>query len=290
VFAFSSPALADTFLIDVDAIQNDTDHPIEVFLEAGSYTVTPVGVTAGRVYDGWQPWGDDTSCETPDGCEQTVPTTETGWKNAYDVISDALTEVRVNGAPLTPIEAEPTDAAGIQDYWLADPAAPHRYHVDDALVFPTAADAIATAEPSVFTVSDAGLVGFSIRDIDTQDNLGGVSLEVTPVPEPPETPALAIGFAWLALHGRRHQNPPEPIGTKTIGLRAHRRPTATTSTTTWSIRQRWMRSRPPSRRVSASGLVGLFDPRRHHERQPRRHIAEITAIREPSTTGCSRSA
>jgi len=162
VFAFSSPALADTFLIDVDAIQNDTDHPIEVFLEAGSYTVTPVGVTAGRVYDGWQPWGEDTSCETPDGCEQTVPTTETGWKNAYGVISDALTEVSVNGAPLSPLEAEPTDAAGIQDYWLADPAAPHRYHVDDALVL--AADAIATAEPSVFTVSDAGLVGFSIRD------------------------------------------------------------------------------------------------------------------------------
>jgi hypothetical protein len=171
-----------------------------------------------RFTNSWQPWGDDTSCETPDGCEQTVPTTETGWKNAYDVISDALTEVSVNGAPLSPIEAEPTDAAGIQDYWLADPAAPHRYHVDDALVFPTAADAIATAEPSEFTVSDAGLVGFSIRDSVTQDNLGGVSLEVTPVPEPPATPALAIGFAWLALHGRR----PRSAGRARPALRAMR--------------------------------------------------------------------
>jgi hypothetical protein len=55
----------------------------------------------------------------------------------------------------------------------------------------------------VLTVSQAGLVGFSIRDDFTGDNLGGVSLEIAPLPEPSALPALALGSAALALLKRK---------------------------------------------------------------------------------------
>jgi hypothetical protein len=203
--SFASGAVADALLVDLDATQNNLDAPVEVFLDAGTYKVTPVGIADGGAYDAWQPWGDFTTCETPSGCAQTVPTTETGWKNAYDVISDALTAVSVDEVELVPEASEPTGDGLIHDHWIASPSEPDRYHVDDAIVYPTAEDVIATGKSSVFTVSDAGFVGFSIRDGVPEDNLGGLSLEITPVPEPPATPALVAGFGSIVLLERRRR-------------------------------------------------------------------------------------
>jgi len=164
--------------------------------------VTPVAIAGGGAFDGWQPWG-ETTCGNPAGCVQTIPTTFTGLKNSYDVISDALTAVSVNESPLAPAEEEPTGEAFLQDYWLANASVVDRYHVDDGMVYPTAADAGASAVASVITLSEAGLVGFAIRDDYTGDNLGGVSLDIAPLAEPSAIPALAIGCAALALLKRK---------------------------------------------------------------------------------------
>ena len=94
--------------------------------------MTPVAIAGGGAFDCWQPWG-ETTCGNPAGCVQTIPTTFTGWKNSYDVISDALTAVSVNESPLAPAEEEPTGEAFLQDYWLANASVVDRYHVDVVL-------------------------------------------------------------------------------------------------------------------------------------------------------------
>ena len=55
----------------------------------------------------------------------------------------------------------------------------------------------------MFTVSASGLVGFSIRDDTTSDNLGGISLEITAIPEPSTAGLLALGLTSLALAHRK---------------------------------------------------------------------------------------
>jgi hypothetical protein len=202
IVAFAGRAGADPIRVDVDAIHNNFANPVWVSLEAGDYSVTPVGIAGGGAFDAWQPWGDATTCGAPSGCVQTIPTTFVGWKNSYDVLSDALTAVSVSESPLTPVAQEPTNEAFLQDYWLANASVVDRYHVDDGMVYPSAADAFVPAAASVLTVSQAGLVGFAIRDDFPSDNLGGVSLEIAPLPEPAGMPALTLGFAALAIRRR----------------------------------------------------------------------------------------
>jgi hypothetical protein len=191
---------AQALVVNIDATTNNLANPVDVVLAAGTYSVTPIGTADGGVYDAWNPWG-ATTCSVPSGCAQTDPTTAIGWKNAYDVISAAISAVSVTGSPLAPVASEPTGFARIHDHWIASPSV-DRYHLDDAAVYPTAADALATAESSVFTVSASGLVGFSIRDDPTIDNLGGMSLLISEIPEPATAPLLILGVAALALRRR----------------------------------------------------------------------------------------
>ena len=202
--AIAARGTADPIRVDVSATQNNFDTPVWVTLDAGSYSVTPLGIAGGGTFDTWNPWG-TADCELPAGCTQTLPTTVTGWKNSYDVISGVLSDVQIASTPQSPIAPEPTGDPALQDYWYAPATPPEidRYHVDDGLVYPTAADGVATAAASQFTVTAAGPVGFAIRDSYLLDNLGGVSLVITPLPEPGSALGLAVGCAALALRRRR---------------------------------------------------------------------------------------
>jgi hypothetical protein len=182
-------AWADPIIVDIDATLHDTGNPVFVTLPAGTYSVTPIGIGDGGAYDAWNPWG-DTSCTVPSGCPQTIPTTEIGWKFSYDVISDAIGAASVDG---TPLEPEAVEHPG--NYWVVSESAPDRYHVDNETVYPSAADALASSQASTFTLTEAGPVGFAIRDGVLYDNLEGMSLEV--VPEPSATLQLGAGIAAL---------------------------------------------------------------------------------------------
>jgi hypothetical protein len=199
--SFSAHA-ARAILVDVDAALNNHVNPVEVLLEAGSYSVTPVGIAGGGAFDAFQPWGNDTTCATPSGCAQTLPTSATGWKISYDVMSDALTAVSVSQTPLASLAVEPDGVGIINDYWIASELERDRYHVDDQTVYPSAADALARAESSSFTLSTSGLVGFALRDGFPDDNLEGMSLEVTRLPESSATLLLGSGSAGVLLCSR----------------------------------------------------------------------------------------
>jgi hypothetical protein len=190
----SASAAADPIIVDVDATLNDVNNPVFVLLPAGTWSVTPVGIAGGGAYDAWNPWG-DTSCAVPSGCPQTIPTTEVGWKFSYDVISDAIGAVSANGTALTPEDSEHPGS-----YWVVSASAPDRYHVDNETVYPSAADALAHAQGSVFTLNETTSVGFAIRDGQLNDNLAGMSLQV--VPEPAEELELGAGVGALFLIAR----------------------------------------------------------------------------------------
>src|SRR5882672_10204338 len=82
--ALAGRAGADPIRVAVDATQQNFANPVWVSLEAGDYSVTPIGIAGGGAFDAWQPWGDTTTCGAPSGCVQTIPTTVVGWKNSYD--------------------------------------------------------------------------------------------------------------------------------------------------------------------------------------------------------------
>jgi hypothetical protein len=212
----AAAASADLVIVDVDAAVHNFDDPVVLMLDAGTYSVRPIGVESGGAYDAWNPWG-ETTCEVPEGCPQTNPTTVIGWKVSYDVISDAITAVSVSETPLEPAATDPP--AG--HYWIASETEPDRYHVDDDTVYPTPADALVAGESSTFTVSEAGPVGFAIRDAVVDDNTGGMSLAVVPVPEPSRPALLGAGIAALAVCARAPR--PRRIG---AGCRAAARRSA----------------------------------------------------------------
>lgn len=170
---------AHAVVVDINSQSNDLGNPVQIFLDAGTYTVTNVGISSGGTYDGWSNW-DFTSCGVAAGCPLTVPTSRTGFRSAYNVISSDINAVQVDGLGLTPINAEPVGIDLFTDFFFIG----NRYHVDDTLVYPTALQALANARSSQFTLAVGGLVGFAINDVPLGDNRGGVSLLVSAVPIP----------------------------------------------------------------------------------------------------------
>ena len=135
--------------------------PLNIFLEAGTYSVIPIGTADGGAYNAYNNWGYTTSTN-PDGNPITSPTTYTGWLNLYDVHSANFEAVTVDGTSIDMSTHPDVYTAGT---WR---------------VYPTALLALNHAMPSVFTTNADGYVGFSISDAQSMlsDNVGGMSLLV----------------------------------------------------------------------------------------------------------------
>ena len=54
VFLFVN--LAAATIINIDARSKSSANPVEIFLEAGTYNVEPIGIAAGGLYDSWIAW------------------------------------------------------------------------------------------------------------------------------------------------------------------------------------------------------------------------------------------
>ena len=189
---------AHAAIVNINSGVNYLGNPVQLFLDAGTYSVTNIGVADGGAFDGWSNWN-FTTCGIASGCPITVPTTLTGFRSAYNIISPDITDVRVDGATLTPISTAPTDVNLFADFFVIG----DRYHVDDTLVYPTALQALGNARSSEFTLVTSGLVGFAINDIlPLFDNRGGVSLLVSEVSAIPVPAAVWLfGTALIVLVG-----------------------------------------------------------------------------------------
>jgi hypothetical protein len=183
--------------VDINSRINDLGNPVQIFLDAGTYTVSNVGTADSGAYDGWSNWS-STTCGDASGCPITVPTSATGFRSAYNIISPDITAVQVDGLDLTPINVEPTGVDLFTDFFFIG----NRYHVDDTLVYPNAMQALANARSSQFTLAVSGLVGFAINDAPLSDNRDGVSLllsEVSAIPIP--AAAWLFGTALIGFVG-----------------------------------------------------------------------------------------
>ena len=160
IMVIPGPTSAQSQIININSRSNNQSNPVNVFLEAGTYQVEPIGTADGGAFNAWNPWS-RTSCTNPDGCQRTSPTTVTGWMNYHLVMSSDIVAVTIEGTPGS-----------------IDPTTPG-YRVDDGFVYPTAIIALANAQSSVFALSASGNVGFAIPDSPLGDNAGGISLRIT---------------------------------------------------------------------------------------------------------------
>lgn len=170
--------------VDVNAREFGRGNPLDVFLPAGTYTITPIGQADGGAYNSYLAWSSST-CTDPSGCTPTSPATVRGWSHSYFVESENLESASADGSPLT-IEDNTASA------W-------------DGLLYPNDLLALANAVPMEITLSDDGDVGFFIRDSQNalSDNSGGVSLDVTLVPLPASLWLLVSGLVWLGAYRAR---------------------------------------------------------------------------------------
>lgn len=190
IAATPGPGLgAQTQIVNIDAGINDLSNAVEVFLDAGTYSVTPAGISEGGAFNAWNAWG-STNCADTNGCTRTIPTTFTGWMNSYLVTSPNLANVSIGEIALTPVAVEPSIRMG--NLFVASPATTY-YWVEDFKVYPTDVAALVKSQTSRFTLAQAGTVGFGNGDNYIHDNVGGISLRVTL-----ESDASAA-FADLAL-------------------------------------------------------------------------------------------
>ena len=88
-------------IVDINSRANNLANPVEIFLDAGTYSVEPIGAEDGGAFNSWSAWS-RTTCNDPERCLRTSPTTFTGWLNEYHVISPDITAVAVDGTELTP--------------------------------------------------------------------------------------------------------------------------------------------------------------------------------------------
>ena len=115
-------------------------------LTKGSYVVEPINKEQGGEYDSFNPWG-KTPCENTNGCEITVPTSSNGWFHSYKIEIPISRETFYSNSPLL----YPEESLG----WLS-------------------------ASKTRFQLEKGGLVGFSVQDSFYEDNLGGISIKITP--------------------------------------------------------------------------------------------------------------
>jgi hypothetical protein len=144
-------------IIDINARTDVLEtNPVTEFFTAGTYDVTPIGVSQGGLYNAWNPYG-----------------VGPYWAHVYFIESDEFLVRRGEYLGL----------------------------------FSTELEALAHAESATFTLTADRNVNFGVVDSFYDDNIGGISLSVTPspVPLPPAFLLFSSALAVLFVGVRRRR-------------------------------------------------------------------------------------
>lgn len=182
LFSFSISCIANFLFPKVTKAEiinmNGKCEIVTLNLQAGTYEVRPVGSEEGGIYDSFSPWS-FTTCNDPNGCLRTFPSTVTGWVNQYGVQSQNIVSVFVEGENLEPVASVP-EPPPYESFFLNTEEVTY-YIVRDGMVYPDGYPVLENAQTSIFTLDTDGIVAFWATRWNCEDNRGGVSLEVTNV-------------------------------------------------------------------------------------------------------------
>jgi hypothetical protein len=156
----SAAMSANAAVIDISARDDFGTTWVDLTLDAGTYNVTQIADT----FVAWNAWS------RVSGCDSSGMNCSTGWINSYRIASSELGEIKVN-----------TSKSGNTYY---------RYETPEI--------ALANSQPFQFTISSQQVVSFYNADTPKSDNLGGLSLNVSAVPEPS---TIGLMFGGLGLVG-----------------------------------------------------------------------------------------
>ncbi|UAJ12639.1 PEPxxWA-CTERM sorting domain-containing protein (plasmid) [Polymorphobacter megasporae] len=169
-------AAAGAVVVDINALTNTTPATSGVpeMFAAGTYRVNPIIGT----YTAFSRFASTSGCDEGGfNCSQ-------GYEHSYVITIDGVSTGYGDG----------NANGGI------GPISPGNGYYD------TAAKAFAYgATKSSFTLSKASAVNFSIFDDYLPDNRGGISLDVTAVPEPATWAMLIFGFSLTGFAARRRR-------------------------------------------------------------------------------------
>jgi hypothetical protein len=200
--------VSNATIIDINSRSNSLSNPVELSLAAGTYTLETIGVGDGGLFNAWSAWR-SSNCSDPNGCQRTRPTTFTGYLTSFYVSSPFITSASVEGVNLVP-----SNIAIPLDNYLLDTPASTLLHIESGLTYPDPLSALAAAQSVIFSLSDPGIVGFSITDSPTMlsDNRGGLSLRIesstTAIPEP--SVSLLLGLGLLCISAIKRKFPKSP--------------------------------------------------------------------------------
>lgn len=179
-------ASASSQIINMDALDSVG---VTITFDPGTYNFSMIGVADGGAYDAWNPWG-QTSCTAASSCDM-------GWTNAFDVVSVVGVSEYI---PAPPAPYAWSTALGSLNAWKGYP---------ETLVLFNGSPVGTAPNPGVYTFSEAVTLTFRVGDGDGAfgDNLGGVSLRVTSVPEPAAWALMLLGFGAAGTALRRSRKP-----------------------------------------------------------------------------------
>jgi PEP-CTERM motif len=191
----ASPAAASSAIVNISAANSTAATPAWFTFNAGNYRIAWAGVAGGGLYDGY-------NLNCPNGvCPNS------GWQNGFVVLEPGDPDVvifRLSGA------GGPGTAAMFSSALAALTAyqtAPTLTKIDVPPPYNGVGATVSTiAQPWIATIDTTTTVGFFISDNGSRlDNVGGVSLRITAVPEPATWALMISGFGLAGVALRRRQ-------------------------------------------------------------------------------------